>query len=209
MHFFSITTINYCGFPREQLDPISFYCFKSCCNFKISLFRKMSIQKAVVKEGFHSHGSFHCVNAAPASSTSPAQLLGSGSDCLLQPGTGDVAPAGMARFCGGVHLCHALDRRECHFHCCHPKIFISCCNTSMTRRQKRARRLQQSNEWYYSPQNFCSEAVSYSEMITRKVERNQLGRDHKAFIVQVMLVTKQKHRGCRMTIFTQLPSSSW
>uniref|UniRef100_A0A3P9K8U8 BAI1 associated protein 3 n=1 Tax=Oryzias latipes TaxID=8090 RepID=A0A3P9K8U8_ORYLA len=35
--------------------------------------------------------------------------------------------------------------------------------------------------------NFCSEAVSYSEMITRKVERNQLGRDHKAFIVQLCI----------------------
>ncbi|XP_029363686.1 BAI1-associated protein 3 [Echeneis naucrates] len=32
--------------------------------------------------------------------------------------------------------------------------------------------------------NFCSEAVCYSEMITRKIERNQLGRDHKSFTVQ-------------------------
>ncbi|KAG8006840.1 BAI1-associated protein 3 [Nibea albiflora] len=34
-------------------------------------------------------------------------------------------------------------------------------------------------------QNFCSEAVCYSEMITRKIERNQLGRDHKGFTVQL------------------------
>ncbi|KAM9780190.1 BAI1-associated protein 3 [Neosynchiropus ocellatus] len=33
--------------------------------------------------------------------------------------------------------------------------------------------------------NFCSEAVSYSEMLTRKIERVQLGRDHKSFIVQL------------------------
>ncbi|XP_054615348.1 BAI1-associated protein 3 isoform X2 [Dunckerocampus dactyliophorus] len=33
--------------------------------------------------------------------------------------------------------------------------------------------------------NFCSEAVCYSEMLTRKIERNQLGRDHKSFIVQL------------------------
>uniref|UniRef100_A0AAZ1XLR2 BAI1 associated protein 3 n=1 Tax=Oreochromis aureus TaxID=47969 RepID=A0AAZ1XLR2_OREAU len=32
--------------------------------------------------------------------------------------------------------------------------------------------------------NFCSEAVCYSEMITHKIERNQLGRDHKSFTVQ-------------------------
>ncbi|KAL6102587.1 baiap3 [Pungitius sinensis] len=33
--------------------------------------------------------------------------------------------------------------------------------------------------------NFCSEAVCYSEMITRKIERNQLGQDHKSFTVQL------------------------
>ncbi|XP_076000368.1 BAI1-associated protein 3 [Genypterus blacodes] len=33
--------------------------------------------------------------------------------------------------------------------------------------------------------NFCSEAVCYSEMITRKIERNQPGRDHKSFTVQL------------------------
>ncbi|XP_028454571.1 BAI1-associated protein 3 isoform X2 [Perca flavescens] len=34
--------------------------------------------------------------------------------------------------------------------------------------------------------NFCSEAVCYSEMITRKIERNQLGRDQKSFTVQML-----------------------
>ncbi|KAM4598545.1 BAI1-associated protein 3 [Polymixia lowei] len=33
--------------------------------------------------------------------------------------------------------------------------------------------------------NFCSEAVCYSEMITRRIERNQLGRDHKSLTVQL------------------------
>ncbi|TRY86260.1 hypothetical protein DNTS_015834 [Danionella cerebrum] len=33
--------------------------------------------------------------------------------------------------------------------------------------------------------NFCSEAVCYAELIKRKIERGQLGRDHKGFIVQV------------------------
>uniref|UniRef100_A0A3Q2Z436 BAI1 associated protein 3 n=1 Tax=Hippocampus comes TaxID=109280 RepID=A0A3Q2Z436_HIPCM len=33
--------------------------------------------------------------------------------------------------------------------------------------------------------NFCSEAVYYSEMLTRKIERSQLGLDHKSFIVQL------------------------
>ncbi|XP_029945950.1 BAI1-associated protein 3 [Salarias fasciatus] len=35
--------------------------------------------------------------------------------------------------------------------------------------------------------NFCSEAVCYSEMITRKIERSQLGRDHKSFTVQLCI----------------------
>ncbi|XP_071374772.1 BAI1-associated protein 3 [Centroberyx affinis] len=35
--------------------------------------------------------------------------------------------------------------------------------------------------------NFCSEAVCYSEMVTRKIERNQLGRDHKSFTVQLCI----------------------
>ncbi|XP_017284782.1 BAI1-associated protein 3 [Kryptolebias marmoratus] len=35
--------------------------------------------------------------------------------------------------------------------------------------------------------NFCSEAVCYSEMMTRRIERNQLGRDHKAFTVQLCI----------------------
>lgn len=34
-------------------------------------------------------------------------------------------------------------------------------------------------------QNFCSEAVCYSELVTRKIERNQLGRDYKSFTLQV------------------------
>lgn len=38
-------------------------------------------------------------------------------------------------------------------------------------------------------QNFCSEAVCYAELIKRKIERGQLGRDHnKSFIVQVTLL---------------------
>lgn len=45
---------------------------------------------------------------------------------------------------------------------------------------------------FYLSQNFCSEAVCYSEMITRKIERNQLGRDQKSFIVQVTPVARQK-----------------
>uniref|UniRef100_A0A3B3Y2H5 BAI1 associated protein 3 n=1 Tax=Poecilia mexicana TaxID=48701 RepID=A0A3B3Y2H5_9TELE len=35
--------------------------------------------------------------------------------------------------------------------------------------------------------NFCSEAVCYSEMMTRKIERNQLARDHKNFTVQLCI----------------------
>ncbi|XP_028311708.1 BAI1-associated protein 3 isoform X2 [Gouania willdenowi] len=35
--------------------------------------------------------------------------------------------------------------------------------------------------------NFCSEAVCYSEMITRKIERNQQGQDHKSFTVQLCI----------------------
>ncbi|XP_056144131.1 BAI1-associated protein 3 [Lampris incognitus] len=35
--------------------------------------------------------------------------------------------------------------------------------------------------------NFCSEAVYFSEMITRKIERNQLGRDHKSLTVQLCI----------------------
>ncbi|XP_037545055.1 BAI1-associated protein 3 [Nematolebias whitei] len=35
--------------------------------------------------------------------------------------------------------------------------------------------------------NFCSEGVCYSEMMTRRIERNQLGRDHKAFTVQLCI----------------------
>ncbi|KAF3699991.1 BAI1-associated protein 3 [Channa argus] len=35
--------------------------------------------------------------------------------------------------------------------------------------------------------NFCSEAVWYSEMITHKIERNQVGRDYKSFILQLCI----------------------
>ncbi|XP_033827680.1 BAI1-associated protein 3 [Periophthalmus magnuspinnatus] len=35
--------------------------------------------------------------------------------------------------------------------------------------------------------NFCNEAVCYSEMMTRKIERSQLGRDHKSFTVQLCI----------------------
>uniref|UniRef100_H3DML7 BAI1 associated protein 3 n=1 Tax=Tetraodon nigroviridis TaxID=99883 RepID=H3DML7_TETNG len=35
--------------------------------------------------------------------------------------------------------------------------------------------------------NFCSEAVCYSEMMTRRIERNQLGRDYKSFTVQLCI----------------------
>ncbi|XP_032392973.1 BAI1-associated protein 3 [Etheostoma spectabile] len=35
--------------------------------------------------------------------------------------------------------------------------------------------------------NFCSEAVCYSEMITRKIERSQVGRDQKSFTVQLCI----------------------
>ncbi len=39
-------------------------------------------------------------------------------------------------------------------------------------------------------QNFCSEVVCYAELIKRKIEMGQLGRDHKSFIVQVPLLHK-------------------
>lgn len=48
---------------------------------------------------------------------------------------------------------------------------------------------------FYLSKNFCSEAVCYSEMITRKIERNQLGRDHKSFTVQVTPVARPNRRG--------------
>lgn len=32
---------------------------------------------------------------------------------MPQPGTRDLAPAGLARLCGGLHLYHSFDRREC------------------------------------------------------------------------------------------------
>lgn len=47
------------------------------------------------------------------------------------------------------------------------------------------------NLLFFLSQNFCSEAVCYSEMITRKIERNQLGQDHKSFTVQVTPVARR------------------
>lgn len=44
-------------------------------------------------------------------------------------------------------------------------------------------------------QNFCSEAVCYSEMIKRKIERSQQGRDIKSLTVQVTPVGRQEGRG--------------
>ncbi|XP_056434433.1 BAI1-associated protein 3 [Gadus chalcogrammus] len=42
--------------------------------------------------------------------------------------------------------------------------------------------------------NFCSEAVCYSEMITRKIERNQQGRDHKSLTVQLCIALNNMER---------------
>lgn len=44
-------------------------------------------------------------------------------------------------------------------------------------------------------QNFCSEAMCYSEMIKRKIERSQQGRDIKSLTVQVTPVGRQEGRG--------------
>lgn len=52
---------------------------------------------------------------------------------------------------------------------------------------------------FYLSKNFCSEAVCYSEMITRKIERSQLGRDHKSFTVQVTPVARPDLGGHMMT----------
>lgn len=48
-----------------------------------------------------------------------------------------------------------------------------------------------SDPYLWRSQNFCSEAVCYSEMMTRKIERGQLGRDYKSFTVQVKPRTRQ------------------
>lgn len=130
------------------------------------------------------------------------QLLSSGSDNMLQPGTRDLAPAGLARLCGGLHLYHSFDRRESHTHAC-----TSCTHTNTTLRRYKGLKIWPvvdpkrclktvsfpliSGLWFDLWQNFCSEAVCYSEMITRKIDRNQLGRDHKSFTVQVMPVARQ------------------
>lgn len=106
-----------------------------------------------------------------------AQLLGGGGDRLLQPGTQDLAPAGLARLGGGLHLHHSADRRKRHVG---PwgrlRVVVvmggeggdGISSVSVGARQ-----------------NFCSEAVCYSEMMTRKLERSQLGRDYKSFATQV------------------------
>lgn len=39
-----------------------------------------------------------------------------------------------------------------------------------------------------SMQNLCSEAVCYAELLKRKIERNQLGQDHRTFTMQVLLL---------------------
>lgn len=49
-----------------------------------------------------------------------------------------------------------------------------------------------SHLYLWRSQNFCSEAVCYSEMMTRKIERNQLGRDYKSFTVQVKPRARQR-----------------
>lgn len=51
-------------------------------------------------------------SAVGARSAGEAQLLRGGSDRLLRPGTQDLAPAGLARLCGGLHLHHPADRRK-------------------------------------------------------------------------------------------------
>lgn len=116
-------------------------------------------------------------SAVGARSAGEAQLLRGGSDRLLRPGTQDLAPAGLARLCGGLHLHHPADRRK--------------------RRGRRTRaRLPRvgigSHLYLWRSQNFCSEAVCYSEMMTRKIERNQLGRDYKSFTVQVKPRARQR-----------------
>ncbi|CAL8303197.1 unnamed protein product [Merluccius merluccius] len=42
--------------------------------------------------------------------------------------------------------------------------------------------------------NFCSEAVCYSEMITRKIERNQQGLNHKSLTVQLCIALNNTER---------------
>lgn len=110
-----------------------------------------------------------------ASSAGEAQLLRRGSDGLLQPGTQDLAPAGLARLCGGLHLHHPADRRK------RPRARKH--TTPPPPHPRGGDRISSVSLW--RPQNFCSEAVCYSEMMTRKIERSQLGRDYRSFTVQV------------------------
>lgn len=58
---------------------------------------------------------FACsVFAGGAAAAGQTQLVGGGGDDMLRPGTGDLAPAGLARLCGGLHIRHSFDRREFH-----------------------------------------------------------------------------------------------
>lgn len=66
------------------------------------------------------------------------------------------------------------------------------------RKESKKEPVTTTEDWFHSPQNFCSEAVCYSEMITRKIERNQLGRDHKNFTVQVKPEWRRANDGNRM-----------
>lgn len=142
--------------------------------------------------------------AARACAAGQTQLLSSGSDSVLQSGTRDLAPAGLARLCGGLHLHHPSDRCECQ--CCHTHMYAHPALIQTWARIHARRKIfltasEAKFKWkcrisllrliFYPSQNFCSEAVCYSEMITRKIERNQLGRDHKSFTVQVTPVARQ------------------
>lgn len=51
--------------------------------------------------------------AARAGASGQTQLLSRGGGGVFQPGTRDLAPAGLARLCGGLHLHHPSDGREC------------------------------------------------------------------------------------------------
>lgn len=44
-------------------------------------------------------------------------------------------------------------------------------------------------------QNLCSEAVCYAELLKRKIERNQLGQDHRTFIMQVLPLSTGEGNG--------------
>lgn len=46
--------------------------------------------------------------------------------------------------------------------------------------------------WCCSMQNLCSEAVCYAELLKRKIERSQLGQDHRTFIMQVLCLSSEE-----------------